>query len=57
MLSMHGVSKEVTFPFTFSENQFRGTVEVNRFDYKIGEETSTTSVDEIASLEIIAVLN
>ena len=54
---MHGVSKEVTFPFTFSENQFRGTVEVNRFDYKIGEETSTTSVDEIASLEIIAVLN
>ncbi len=57
ILSMHGVSKEVAFPFTFSENQFRGTVEVNRFDYKIGEGTSTFSVDEIASLEIIAVLN
>ncbi len=56
-LSMHGVSKEVTFPFTFSDNQFRGTLDVNRFDYKIGEGTGTTSVDETASLEIIAVLD
>jgi hypothetical protein len=54
---MHGVSNEVAFPFTFSENQFRGILDVNRFDYKIGEGTSKTSVDEIASLEIIAVLN
>jgi len=57
MLSMHGVSKEVAFPFTFIENQFRGTLEINRFDYKIGEGTSTSSVDETASLEIIAVVN
>jgi polyisoprenoid-binding protein YceI len=57
MLSMHGVSNEVAFPFTYSENQFRGILDVNRFDYKIGEGTSITSVDEIASLEIIAVLN
>lgn len=56
-LSMHGVTREVEIPFTYSNNQFVGTLEVNRFDYKIGEGTSTTSVDEMASLEIIAVVN
>lgn len=56
-LSMHGVSREVEIPFTYINSQFVGALEVNRFDYKIGEGTSTTSVDEMASLEIIAVVN
>ncbi len=55
MLTMHGVTREVEIPFTFSDNQFVGTLDVNRFDYKIGEDTGTTSVDETATLEIIAV--
>ena len=57
MLSMHGVSREVEIPFTYSNNQFVGILEVNRFDYKIGEGTNTTSVDETARLEIIVVVN
>lgn len=57
ILSMHGVNMEVEMPFTFTNNTFRGTLELNRFDYKIGEGSSTTSVGEIASLEIIAVVN
>lgn len=55
-LSMHGVSKEMEIPFTYSNKQFRGTLEVNRFDYKIGEGTGKATVGETASLEIIAVV-
>ena len=56
-LSMHGVSRDVEISFTYINGQFVGALEVNRFDYTIGEGTGTTSVDEMASLEIIAVVN
>ena len=32
---MHGVQKEITFPFTFDNNIFNGSFEVNRMDYNI----------------------
>ena len=35
-LNLHGVQKEITFPFTFANNTFTGSFEVNRLDYKIG---------------------
>ncbi len=35
MLDMHGVQKEISFPFTFSGNIFAGSFEVNRLDYNI----------------------
>lgn len=34
-LDMHGVQKEIVLPFTFVNNVFSGTVEVNRMDYNI----------------------
>jgi polyisoprenoid-binding protein YceI len=34
-LEMHGVKKEITVPFTFNDNTFAGTFEVNRMDYGI----------------------
>ena len=34
MLSMHGVDKEITLPFTFNNNLFAGSFEINRLDYK-----------------------
>jgi len=34
-LSMHGVEKEVTIPFTFDNNVFAGSFEINRLDYNI----------------------
>jgi len=34
-LDMHGVQKEIAFPFTFNENTFAGSFEVNRLDYNI----------------------
>jgi len=34
-LDFHGVQKEVTIPFTFQNNTFSGTFEINRLDYNI----------------------
>jgi len=34
-LDMHGVQKEITIPFTFESNTFKGTIQVNRLDYNI----------------------
>ena len=57
ILIMRGVSKEVSIPFAYNNNRFTGTLDINRFDYKIGEKKGKTAVDEIAQLEIIAVVN
>ena len=35
ILDMHGVQKEITIPFTFSNNVFTGRFKVNRMDYNI----------------------
>lgn len=35
MLTMHGVQKEITIPFTFNNNIFSGSFEINRLDYNI----------------------
>jgi polyisoprenoid-binding protein YceI len=37
-LSMHGVQKEITLPFTFANNVFAASFEVNRLDYNINVE-------------------
>lgn len=35
-LMMHGVSKEVEMPFTFIDNQFQGTLSIDRTDFGVG---------------------
>ncbi|MEP7143960.1 MAG: YceI family protein [Ferruginibacter sp.] len=37
-LSMHGVQKEVTIPFTFTNNVFAASFEINRLDYNVNVE-------------------
>ena len=34
-LDMHGVQKTITLPFTFTNNVFAGSLQVNRMDYNI----------------------
>lgn len=36
-LELHGVKKEITFPFTFANNTFAGSFEVNRMDFKLDD--------------------
>lgn len=35
-LVLHGVTKEVTIPFEFASNTFKGNLKVNRLDYGVG---------------------
>ncbi|MFK7949847.1 MAG: YceI family protein [Saprospiraceae bacterium] len=35
-LEMHGTKKQITIPFTFASNTFKGKFSVNRMDYGIG---------------------
>ena len=44
-MKMHGVNKEMTLPFTFSNNVFKSTFSVNRIDFKIGESMKKVSDD------------
>ena len=37
-LDFHGVQKEITLPFTFINNVFAGTFEVNRMEYNVNLE-------------------
>ena len=32
---MHGVKKEIIIPFTFDNNIFKGSIQVNRLDYNV----------------------
>jgi polyisoprenoid-binding protein YceI len=45
MMKMHGVDKEMTLPFTFSNNVFSSTFSVNRIDFNIGESMKKVSDD------------
>jgi polyisoprenoid-binding protein YceI len=35
IMDMHGVQKPVTIPFTFENNEFKGSFEVNRMDFNV----------------------
>jgi len=35
ILEMHGVKKEIIIPFTFDNNIFKGSIQVNRLDYNV----------------------
>ena len=52
-LTIHGVTKTVEIPFTFKNNTFEGDIEINRFDFKIGEDYGTMRVGETADVTII----
>lgn len=55
-LTIHGVTKTVEIPFSFKKNTFEGEIEINRFDYKIGEDFGTIRVGETATVTIICVV-
>lgn len=55
-LTMHGITKTIEIPFTYSNNEFVGNFKVDRFDYKIGEGTGKFMVGKEINIEIIAKL-
>lgn len=57
-LTMHGITKNITFPFTASlqgsDYLFSGDFEINRLDYSVGEESSVLSNTVKISLSVLA---
>lgn len=56
VLSMHGVSKTIEIPFTFSNNELVGEFKVNRLDYNIGERTGKFMVGKEIDIKIVVLL-
>ncbi|WP_171597390.1 YceI family protein [Marinifilum caeruleilacunae] len=56
-IKMHGVNQPATINFTFENNTFTGNLQINRFDYKIGEKIKTKMVAELIDVEIICIMN
>ncbi|MGB1307738.1 MAG: YceI family protein [Oceanihabitans sp.] len=56
-LTLHGVTKTVEIPFTFTNNTFKGNLIINRFDYKLGEDFGTFRVGKEAKITIECVVN
>ncbi|UTW61232.1 YceI family protein [bacterium SCSIO 12741] len=54
-LTMHGVSKTVTIPFTYSDSTFKGKLTIDRYDYKVGSDGGFMVGREVM-LEIICVI-
>ena len=57
VLTINGIVNEVEIPFSYSKNQFSGNFKLNRFHYKIGEDTGSFLVGQEISISIICVLN
>lgn len=55
-LTMHGVTKEVEIPFSYSQNVFIGTFKVKRLDYSVGG-SGTFMVGDEAEVIITCVLD
>ena len=56
-LTIHGVTKSVTIPFTFDGKTFSGEVVINRFDYDLGKDYGTMRVGTEATVSIECVVN
>lgn len=55
-LTIHGITKEVIIPFTFSENTFVGSITINRFDYDLGKDISSVKAGTEATVTITCVV-
>ncbi|TYB79381.1 YceI family protein [Bizionia myxarmorum] len=56
-LTIHGVTKTVIIPFSYKNNVFKGEIEINRFDYNIGDDYGSWRVGETASVIITCIIN
>ncbi len=53
VLEMHGIKKEFTMPFTFENNTFTSSFDVNRMDFKIGTtQGMSANVPELLKIDI-----
>lgn len=52
-MEIHGISKEMTIPFSFSNNEFKAKFSVQRLDFKVGTmEGMSKNVSDKISLDV-----
>ncbi|NLR93003.1 YceI family protein [Flammeovirga agarivorans] len=56
-LTLHGVTQEVSIPFTKNESTLVGDLKINRLDYDLGKGTGTFTVGDEVEIKITCVLN
>jgi polyisoprenoid-binding protein YceI len=55
LLSIRGISKEVSIPFELKNREFIGHFSINRLDFKVGEEYNTFTIGNEVELEITCI--
>jgi polyisoprenoid-binding protein YceI len=55
-LTMHGVTRDVHIDFTLNNGEFRGILNVNRYDFHIGLQTGSFKVGNEVRMEICCFL-
>ncbi len=56
-LQMHGVTKLIKIPFTYTDHQIKANFQLLRKDYNIGEKTGNFMVGNEINIQILCVLN
>ncbi len=56
-LTLKEVTREVTMPFSASENRLTGEMTIDRFDFNVGTDTGTFLVGREIKITVIAVLD
>lgn len=56
-LTIKGITRIVTIPFTYRDNTLKGTFTVNRRDYNVGENTGTFMVSDPVKVTINCMLH
>ncbi|WP_223241385.1 YceI family protein [Flammeovirga sp. EKP202] len=56
-LTLHGITKEVSIPFTANGSTLVGKFEINRLDYDLGKGTGTFTVGDEVEIKIICALH
>ncbi|KXX67678.1 YceI family protein [Flammeovirga sp. SJP92] len=46
-LTLHGITKEITIPFNYDHQVFKGETSINRIDYKVGGNSTFTVGNEV----------
>jgi polyisoprenoid-binding protein YceI len=56
LLKVHGVEKEKTIQFTKEDNTLRGTFDLNRLEFNVGQNIGTFTADEDVEVTITCVI-
>ncbi len=57
ILTMHGITKDIIIPFTYTNESLIGQFKINRDDYEVGKDINSFMAGNEITVEIICILN